>query len=395
MANQIEYQSTHLLDLSGWKPELEERFARLETTVAELQRAQSGHATAPNTTLHQAQPPSAAAASGSGVTFSNPLFVADGAIHGPDGRREDIKPGGFPAVILGSPSVPPVKGTHFLQTPTTNDSDMQLVSSQILAGLGSNAPNFPFPPFTGDNPNLWVTLAEQYFAMFAIHESYWVTMGILHFSGAAGIWLQSVRKKIASLDWISFTSLLCTRFGRDHHQLLIRQFYTIKQSSTVADYIERFDILMNHLVSYSDTTHPYYFLTRFIEGLRADIRSVVMVQRPMDLDTACSLALLQEEVAEGEAVSPPRQIEHRYLRFPAKSVQSHMSAATPSPSSKSVDSRGMDSARSSTNQDKITALRNYRRAKGLCFKCGEKWGHEHVCPSTVQMHIVEELWAMF
>jgi hypothetical protein len=272
---------------------------------------------------------------------------------------------------------------------------MQLVSSQILAGLGSNAPHFPFPPFTGDNPNLWVTLAEQYFAMFAIHESYWVTMGILHFSGAAGIWLQSVRKKIASLDWISFTSLLCTRFGRDRHQLLIRQFYTIKQTSTVADYIERFDVLMNHLVSYSDTTHPYYFLTRFIEGLRADIRSVVMVQRPTDLDTACSLALLQEEVAEGEAVSPPRQIEHRYLRFPAKSVQSHMSSATPSPSSKSVDSRGMDSARSSTNQDRITALRNYRRAKGLCFKCGEKWGHEHVCPSTVQMHIVEELWAMF
>ena len=158
--------------------------------------------------------------------------------------------------------------------------DPHLVTSQILTGLGANAPNFPFPAFTGDNPNIWITLAEQYFNMFAIHETYWVPMSILHFSGAAGIWLQSVRKKIAALEWLSFTLLLCTRFGRDRHQLLIRQFYSIKQTSTVADYIERFDILMNHLVSYSDTTHPYYFLTRFVEGLRADIRAVVMVQRP-------------------------------------------------------------------------------------------------------------------
>jgi hypothetical protein len=160
-----------------------------------------------------------------------------------------------------------------LHTLMARTFDAQVLSSQIMAGLGANAPNFPFPQFTGDNPNLWKTQAEQYFLMFTIHESYWVPMSILHFSGAAGIWLQSVQKKIASLEWISFTSLLCTRFGWDRHQLLIRQFYTIKQITTVADYIERFDILMNHLVSYLDTTHTFYFLTRFVEGLRSDIRA--------------------------------------------------------------------------------------------------------------------------
>ena len=44
---------------------------------------------------------------------------------------------------------------------------------------------------------------------------------------------------------------------------------------------------------------------------------------------------------------------------------------------------------------KLTALRNYRRAKGLCFKCGKRWGKDHTCPPTVQMHIVKELLAMF
>jgi hypothetical protein len=126
------------------------------------------------------------------------------------------------------PRVPPITGTVSLQNPLDANADAQLITSQVITGMGANAPNFPFPPFTGDNPNLWITLAEQYFSdVIHIHDSFWVAMSILHFSGAAGIWLQSVRK-IALLNRVSFTSLLCTRFGRDCHQLLIRQFYTIK-----------------------------------------------------------------------------------------------------------------------------------------------------------------------
>jgi hypothetical protein len=36
--------------------------------------------------------------------------------------------------------------------------------------------------------------------------------------------------------------------------------------------------------------------TRFIEGLKDEIKSVVIIQRPTDLDTACSLAMLQEDM---------------------------------------------------------------------------------------------------
>jgi hypothetical protein len=54
----------------------------------------------------------------------------------------------------------------------------------------------------------------------------------------------------------------------------------------------------------------------------------------------------------------------------------------------------MEAARQN-NTSRLTALRNYRKAKGLCFKCGEKWGPEHTCPQTVQMHVVEELLELF
>lgn len=93
----------------------------------------------------------------------------------------------------------------------------------------------------------------------------------------------------------------------DKHQLLIRQFYIVCEMTCVADYIERFEQIANHLTSYSDSIHLYYYLTRFVEGLRVDIQAVVLIQRTPDLDTACSLALLQEKVAgEAQAAHPPQ-----------------------------------------------------------------------------------------
>ena len=128
--------------------------------------------------------------------------------------------------------------------------------------------------------------------MFEITASYFVPLSTLHFTGLAAIWLQSIQGKLSTLYWEAFCNLLCARFGRDKHQLLIRQFYSLRQTSSVSDYIEQFENLINHLISYSDAVHPLYFLTRFIEGLRTDIRAVVMVQRPKDLDTACALTIL-------------------------------------------------------------------------------------------------------
>jgi hypothetical protein len=35
-----------------------------------------------------------------------------------------------------------------------------------------------------------------------------------------------------------------------------------------------------------------FYTTRFIDGLRADIKAIVLVLRPKDLDTACTVAML-------------------------------------------------------------------------------------------------------
>lgn len=45
-----------------------------------------------------------------------------------------------------------------------------------------------------------------------------------------------------------------------------------------------------------------------------------------------------------------------------------------------------------SGEDKLTALKNFRRSKGLCFKCGEKWGPNHKCPTSISLNAIEDIW---
>lgn len=76
----------------------------------------------------------------------------------------------------------------------------------------------------------------------------------------------------------------------------MRQFFHINQNGTVAEYIEQFDNLVHQLLAHDGTITYEMLTTRFIDGLKDNIRAVVHVHHPQNLDTASSLALLQEDV---------------------------------------------------------------------------------------------------
>jgi hypothetical protein len=116
-----------------------------------------------------------------------------------------------------------------------------------------------------------------------------------------------------------------------------------------------------------------------------------MVQRPGDLDIACSLACFQEEVLDGLSYAdPPRQLHlmppPQQLLLPAPPAH-----VAPLVSVQAQDRRGTEASRASDVAGKISALKTYHKARGLCFKYGEWWGREHTCPSSVQLHVLEEM----
>jgi hypothetical protein len=159
-------------------------------------------------------------------------------------------------------------------------------------------PKLPFPKFEGENPKLWQSRCETYFEMCGIDKSNWVRISSMYFQGPAARWLQLVESRVKFVTWDMFCKLVHDRFGWDQQEILVRQLFHIKQSGTVAEYVEEFSQLVDQLSSYTTTTDPLYYTLRFIDGLRDDIKFVVLVQRPADLDTACVLAALREEVGD-------------------------------------------------------------------------------------------------
>lgn len=138
-----------------------------------------------------------------------------------------------------------------------------------------------------------------------------------------------------------------------------------------------------------------FFFTQFIDGLRAEIRAAVILHRPIELDTAVDLACLQEEVLESVRRENRRAEVVGGARgsFKSGGFSSVSARAIPGVGGRADDRRSQDDHR--TPEDKIAALQAYRRAKGLCHTCGEKWSKEYKCGPTVQLHIVEELLGMF
>lgn len=52
-------------------------------------------------------------------------------------------------------------------------------------------------------------------------------------------------------------------------------------------------------------------------------------------------------------------------------------------------------ARGHLGDDKLVALRAYRRARGLCQRCVEKWSRDHKCPVTMPHTAILEVWDLF
>jgi hypothetical protein len=97
----------------------------------------------------------------------------------------------------------------------------------------------------------------------------------------------------------SFVQAVSTKFDRDEHNHLLRHFFHIQQmSSSVTEYLEQFSDIVHQLHAHDPSFSPTVITNRFIDCLKKEIRASVMMHRPPTLDTASSLALLQEEATQ-------------------------------------------------------------------------------------------------
>ena len=256
----------------------------------------------------------------------------------------------------------------------------------------ANFRKVPFPRFDGDNPRRWKTRAEKYFKMYFVHQSEWINVSEMHFDGAASLWYQSVEAQVPEWSWEDFCAQIHDRFDRDRHELLIRQIFHINQSSTVSDYLARFSELVDQLKVYSPSHDPLFYTMRFIDGPCPDIKSVVHMHCPKDLETATTLALLQEEMAGNVPVKPPRHGDWHYSARSSTSTKGSLPLPPPPRQDRGPPATAPREA--PTNDAKLAAIKSYRRTMGLCYKCAAPWSKGHKCAPEVLL-AVEAIWGDF
>jgi hypothetical protein len=149
-----------------------------------------------------------------------------------------------------------------------------------------------FPKFDGSNPRLWRDNAEIYFEEYVVDPSLKTRFVALNFWGVAVSWLQTVQRRGRITDWGTLCELVMAKFDGDQYQLLLNQFEQLHQIGFVQEYQEEFGKLAHGLLLYNNSYDETYFVTRFVAGLRDDIRRVIVLHRPKDVDATSALALL-------------------------------------------------------------------------------------------------------
>jgi hypothetical protein len=79
------------------------------------------------------------------------------------------------------------------------------------------------------------------------------------------------------MGWDDFCSQILTRFARDEHKLLVRRLFKIHQTGPVDECIDWFIALVDQLKAYAKHPDPLYYTQRFIDGLKDEIKAVILV----------------------------------------------------------------------------------------------------------------------
>ena len=115
-----------------------------------------------------------------------------------------------------------------------------------MGGIISHA---DFPRFNGSNPKIWVKKCESYFDVYAVPTEYWVKLATMNFGGSAAFWMQSIEADLRKCSWEDLCKDVVGRFEQDQYNYIIRQFFHVKQSGSVVEYVEIFYDLVHQLLA--------------------------------------------------------------------------------------------------------------------------------------------------
>jgi hypothetical protein len=170
----------------------------------------------------------------------------------------------------------------------------------------------------------------------------------------------------------------------------MRDLLTIKQTNDVLEYAGRFEQARHRVLVHNKDMGEVFFVQKFLDGLKYNISNVISLHKPRTVDVVLSLALMQEEILEASSkrYSPRSRDWHKGQH---KVNSSPSSEAGTNSGNVPISPRHDKTMGRPKWDEKLSALRAARRAKGLCMKCGEQYNPQHTCPAQVSLQILEEV----
>jgi hypothetical protein len=157
-------------------------------------------------------------------------------------------------------------------------------------------PKMLFPKFYGEYPRIWKDHCMDYFIMFNVQPSLWLTAATMHLEGNAAHWYQAYKLRNSVTSRNMFISAVEAKFGSHDHMKFMQDLLALKQKGMVEEYCNQFQDLMYKIAG----QNPYYdetlFVAQFLKGLKYEIRIAVASQVPETVDRAMLLARVQQDL---------------------------------------------------------------------------------------------------
>lgn len=103
-------------------------------------------------------------------------------------------------------------------------------------------------------------------------------------------WIRGMRMNELLTTWEKFVEDLKEMFGPSMFEDKLEELSRPQQTSTVVEYMGRFEALLNEVTWQNEET----FLSYFIGGLRSKIRNQLKINRPTTLRKALAIAKVHE-----------------------------------------------------------------------------------------------------
>lgn len=115
-------------------------------------------------------------------------------------------------------------------------------------------PKMYFPKFDGSHPKIWIDNCANYFSIYSVPASVWLSSATMHLEGNAAKWWQTYKQQHNKITWLSFCLAFEQEFGADDYRTTLTELIALKQTGTVEDYTTQFQALQ-----FDITMHSCYY----------------------------------------------------------------------------------------------------------------------------------------